>query len=198
MFRTIFIASLSLIILGCTQNVKKPKPLMEAPAITKRDLNLDNYFLNSLNSIRVKGTKCSKSAPPLRLNDALKKAAFTHAKDMGVNNFLGHSGSGTVFDVAKKKDGKKSSFLDRVIFFGYKAKAYDLIGEVVTKTKFKSSKLKDIKTNFKVTLNKLLKDPTHCKILTNPRFKDVGFGYYKTNNTYYWVIDLGETKESKK
>ncbi len=155
--------------------------------------NTDYYFVQELNNIRVQGTYCSAPAAPLAFNGYLKNAATAHARDMAFNKFLEHDGSGSALDIAKNKYIRQSNFIERILFFGYPAKKYDLLGEAVTKTSFKQTKTEDKKKNFQIALQKLIKDPAHCKVLMNPRFRDVGIGYYKAKDAYYWVIDLGET-----
>lgn len=169
------------------------------PSLNKKIINpqisatqLDYSFIQDLNQLRAKGTACSSPTTPLHFNSYLKKAAMAHAKDMAFNNFLEHDGSGDSLDVAKNKDIRQSSFIERILFFGYEAKPYNLLGEVVTKTKFKKDKKSDTKAHFQRALKAFINDPDHCKVLMNPRFKDVGVGYYKAKDGYYWVIDLGE------
>jgi len=149
-------------------------------------------FLKMVNEIRAKGAYCAPAAPPLRLNNYLETAAAAHAKDMALHGFLGHIGSGTQTDPAKKAPGIGSYFMDRILFFGYPAKSYDQVGENATLTKDKQNYKFPLKTHFKKALELYVNDPPHCKILLNPRFKDVGIGVYKSGKKYYWVMDLGE------
>ncbi len=185
MYRLVFIFILIFYINSCSQKDN----ISPAYANLNQNLTFDGYFINKLNEIRAKGTNCAPPAPPLRLNSALKKAAMAHARDMAMNNFLSHNGSGTPFDVAKGNQ-LRSSFIDRILFFGYPAKSYDLVGEAVKRVSLKKSA--DERELYEIALKDLIKDKSHCEILMNPRFKDVGFGVYRGKNYYYVVIDLGE------
>ncbi len=151
-------------------------------------------LLAMINAIRVSGTYCAPATSPLRLNKYLEQAAISHARDMALNNFLSHIGSGTSSDPARKAPGVGSNFMERIIFFGYPMRAYDLVGENVTLTKTKRQRL-SIKKHFQKALKLYVEDPPHCKILMNPRFRDVGIGVYKKGKKYYWVMDLGEIEK---
>jgi len=153
-------------------------------------------FLDMINSIRAQGAFCSPPAPPLKLNHYLEQASMEHAKDMALHNFVGHSGSGSETDPAKKAPGIGSNFMDRIIFFGYPVKGYDLVGEVAAITKDKKRKI-PINKHLKKAINLYLKDSAHCKIFMNSRFKDVGIGVYKKGKNYYWVMDFGETEKQR-
>ncbi len=152
----------------------------------------ENQLLAMINQIRTKGAKCAPPTAPLHQDIHLQKAAMMHARDLALNNLLQHDGSGTASDFAKKAPGMGSYFVDRIIFFGYPVPPYHLVGENVTKTNFKSKNDTDILAHFKRALKIYVDDPTHCKILMNPRFQDVGIGVYKKDNAYYWVVDFGE------
>jgi len=167
-------------------------------SLDKRAINLSPYkaaFINDIANIRAKGTKCGGPVDALRSSPQLEAAAKAHAKDMAINHFVQHDGSGTLTDPARKANGIGSTFIDRIIFFGYPAKSHDLVGETIAYTKNSLVKSDDIKKHFKQALNIIINDPPHCKILMNPRFKDVGIGVYKVNNGYYWAIDYGETEK---
>lgn len=151
-----------------------------------------------VNSIRQKGAVCAPPAPPLAYSSALERAAQAHAKDMALNNKLSHTGSGTVTDPAKSAVGVGSSHVERILYFGYPNKVGNLLGENITYVKFKSTGSQDYFTNFKKAIQNLVKDRTHCEIIMNPRFTDIGMGMYKTDDRFYFAMDLGErTKEVK-
>jgi len=153
--------------------------------------NFSSYTINYINKIRAKKSSCAPATTPLKYNNALEAAAMAHAKDMALNKYLEHFGSGSATDVAKTQNSSK--FYERILFFGYPAKTYDLVGEGVTYTKYKAYKTKNLKKLFKYAMDTLMNDYEHCKIIMNPRFKDVGVGYYQTKDRVYWVLDLGET-----
>jgi uncharacterized protein YkwD len=185
----------SFFILSCSSKTQKLEPIASNFYSDEFFENqTENYYVNQINQIRVKGSPCSKgSLPPLNFNKNLQESAMAHAKDMALHKKVTHSGSGTITDIAKQ-NGSNSSFIDRILFVGYPANQYDLLGEIVTKTKFKELKNRKSKEkHFKLALKKFINDPHHCQILTNPRFKDVGVGVAKGEDGYYWVINLGET-----
>ena len=153
-----------------------------------------SFFINYINEIRTKGSVCAAPTTPLQYNSFLQTAANEHSKDMAMNHKLTHDGSGTESDVARKMPSVGSNFFERILFFGYPAKANDLVGENITHVKFSSIKSQDKMKSFKRAIQIFLADPPHCKILMEPRFRDVGVGYYRTNDGYYWTVDFGETE----
>jgi uncharacterized protein YkwD len=199
MFRNIkYAIFITLIILfsGCNSAQKNIEP--KVAAVDKNEINLSPYkaeFVNEIANIRAKGTNCGGPADALRANPMLEAAAKAHVKDMATNHFVQHDGSGTATDPARRGMGIGSNFIDRIIFFGYPAKTHDLVGETIAFTKDSLVKSNDIKKHFKRALQIILNDPSHCKILMNPRFKDVGIGTYRTKDGYYWAIEYGEIKK---
>jgi len=187
-----------LLIVGCAkeQNINiDSKNRANKPFETYSDSNFKSKAIAYINSIRQKGAPCAPFAPPLRLNSHLEAAANAHAKDMAINNFLKHTGSGTIVDIAKPSNGVGSLFFERIIFFGYPVKPKQLTGENITYTKIKVVGTKDEFTHFKRAVNNLIADPPHCVIFMNPRFQDVGIGLFKTDKRYYWVLDFAEAKK---
>jgi len=173
----------------------QPDLLNSARGVDSNSINLSAYnaeFINEIANIRAKGANCGGPTDPLRYNPKLEAAAKAHAKDMAVNHFIQHDGSGTATDPARKANGIGSTFIDRIIFFGYPAKTHDLVGETIAHTKNSVIKSEDLREHFKRALKIIINDPPHCKILMNPRFQDVGIGVYKVKDGYYWVIDYGE------
>ena len=190
---TIFITLI--VILSACSSSNTANSTSSAVAVDKNMVNLSPYkaqFVNEIANIRARGASCGGPVDPLRTNPQLEAAANAHAKDMALNHFVQHDGSGTVTDPARKANGIGSTFIDRIIFFGYPAKTHDLVGETITHTKNSLVRSKDIRKHFKRALQIILNDPPHCKILMNPRFQDVGIGVYKSNDGYYWAIDYGE------
>ncbi len=198
MKRTLLIIPLLLILNSCSNNKNlKPSVPKVRYATSIEELSPIKYsqdiYVNYINQIRAKGAKCAPPAPPLKSNYYLERAAFAHANDMATNHFLKHTGSGTQTDPAKKAPGIGSIFFERVLFFGYPAKTYDLVGENITYIK---NSIVDGNKNrfasFKKAIDIFLADPPHCKILMEPRFRDVGVGYKSDGNGIYWVVDFGE------
>jgi len=193
---TIF-STLILLITACS-NVQSPNLQSNQREVDENSINLSAYraeFVNEIANIRAKGAQCGGPVDPLSPNSQLEAAAKAHAKDMAVNHFVQHDGSGTVTDPARKANGIGSTFINRIIFFGYPAKTHDLVGETIARTKDSSVKSDDIKKHFKQALRIILNDPPHCKIIMNPRFKDVGIGVYRVKDGYYWTIDYGEVEK---
>jgi len=158
-------------------------------------INLDKLkykMVNYVNSIRTMTQHCNAPSLPVGWNKELSKAASMHAKDMSINDFIGHLGSGTKYDIARKAPGMGSNFYERIIFAGYPIQPGELAGEIVTYTKYKIVGSKDIYENFVHAVQNFLKSPKHCALLTNPRFRDVGIAGYKTANKIYWVLEFGE------
>ena len=158
-------------------------------------VNLDPIkykILNYINSVRAKGNACGASAPPLAWNAKLEDAAIAHAQDMSSKNFLGHIGSGSNTDLAKKALGEGSNFYERIIYFGYPIKPQEVAGEIITYTKYRVVGSEMPYKNFTHAVDNFLHSPKHCAILMNPRFHDVAVASYKDNVKMYWVIEFAE------
>ncbi len=194
----LLMAAMLLLISSCaTQNhslsLKKKSNIAYNTTFSNVNLSpYENSFLAKINQIRTKGNRCAPATTPLRKNFYLQKAAMMHAKDMALHNFLSHTGSADVTDIAKKSSGAGSSFIDRIIFFGYQVAPNHLVGENIAKTIIKKGENNTLTQHFQRALEKMLNDPVHCKILMNPRFQEIGIGVYKGNDAYYWVFDFGE------
>ena len=195
--RAITLLFASFLVVGCansngSQNIMKRENLRPI-AYNAINSPFADYTLEYLNKIRLTGSNCANATTPLNYNVALEAAAMAHAKDMALNRHLEHDGSGTNVDIAKQNYGG-SKFYERILYFGYPAKPNDLVGEGVTYTTYKAYKTKDIKKLYKYAVDRLMKDYEHCKIIMNPRFRDVGVGYYQAKDRVYWVLDFGETE----
>jgi len=159
------------------------------------DLGAIKYkLLNYLNSVRSHGNSCGPSAPPVTWNRELELASIAHSKDMAINNFLGHLGSGKATDPARKGPGQGSNFYERIMYSGYPIKPGSLAGEILTYTKFRIVGNQEPYEHFVHAINNFLKSPAHCHIMMNPRFKDVGIAAYKDKEKMYWTIEFGEIK----
>jgi len=158
------------------------------------DINqFKDEMLQYINELRAQGTPCSApNSKPLTWNKTLEQAASAHVKDMALNNFFSHDGSGTSLDVAKPSPGIGSRFYERISYFGYPVKLNILLGETLGMTKTNITKSKLLYPNFKRSMEKLIKDSRHCKIITNPRFDYIGIGVYKALNRYYFVYDFAQ------
>lgn len=157
------------------------------------DLSAIKYkMINIINDIRVKGNHCGPSAPPLGWSQKLKNAAEAHARDISMHKSISHLGSGDVSDVARKAPGRGSNFYERIIYFGYPIKPGEIAGEIITYTKYRITGSKDPLLNFKRAVENFLRSPSHCHILMNPRFKNVGIAAYEDGEKIYWVIEFAE------
>lgn len=177
----------------------KPHLIYSYPKSSREEdanfVNLDPIkykVLNYINNIRAKGNSCGPSAPPLTWNKELEDAAISHAQDMSSKNFLGHMGSGSDTDPAKKAPGQGSNFYERIIYFGYPIKPQEVAGEIITYTKFRVVGNQAPYEHFTHAVNNFLHSPKHCSILMNPRFHDIGVASYKDNEKMFWVIEFAE------
>jgi len=199
MHKLLYITAASLIftISGCSVD-NSTVSYNQAQLNISTNTPIDAYksqMLSYMNSLRAGGAKCAPPAPALNWNNNLEKAAIAHTRDMGVNNLLTHSGSGTSYDLAKPMQGASSTFIDRINYFGYPTQPYMLVGENITYTLFKNTKTTDIMTNFKYAMNTIIHDKTHCEIFMNPRFKNIGVAMYKTKDRYYFAMELAENRK---
>jgi len=173
--------------IGCTSNnITTPTKVVTT---TNNEL-----MLKAINEVRQKGSACGGPAKPLTWNTSLENAARAHAQDMAMQGKISHLGSGTQYDIVGIKNGKPSTFIDRLKEYGFPYKVGNLVGETVARVSIKKSKDKSVASNFKKAIDKWLNDPPHCKIIMNPRFTDVGVGYYKKDDYYYFVVNLGENR----
>lgn len=100
--------------------------------------------------------------PPLRWNEKLEKAAYSHAADMERNRFFSHKGSNGKYSADRaSKAGYKWNFVGENIAWGY-----DSVSEVVLGWKTSSG---------------------HCRNMMHSGYTEMGAG--KTGT--YWVQVLG-------
>jgi len=194
------ISAITIIFMSACSINKKSVSLKQHSMAALSNVNISPYksqMLYYINQLRGGKAKCSPPAPPLIWNESLEKAATAHSRDMAINHMLSHSGSGTSYDVAKPMPGTSSSFIDRINYFGYKTKEYMLVGENITTVPISKTKTPDLMANFKHAVDNIVNDKTHCEILMNPRFQYIGMGMYKTNDKYYFTMDLAEAEKNK-
>lgn len=113
-------------------------------------------MLDAVNALRR-----ARGLAPLSLNAELNAAAFTHSRDMSVQNRPWHFGS----------DG--SSPLDRVRRVGY---AGSFLGELISET---------YETELQ-TLAAWMEQPQTRAIILNPEARDLGFGYFQEQTGKIW------------
>ncbi len=164
------------------------KSYVAAPDVSSRGFNRPikqtispqaRRFLAAINAVRARGAMCAPPAPPINYDNRLEAAARAHAQDMAYHKFLNHTGS----------DG--SNFLQRIGRYGYPANPGHILGEVLTFTKMSLTNTNDMQTSFERALENFLQSPNHCRIIMNPRMRDVGVGYTQTSTGYYWVMEFG-------
>jgi len=172
-----------------------PKLIYSFPKNFAGSVNLESIkykMLSIINDTRATGGQCAPSAPPLDWSVPLEDAARMHARDMSFNKHLTHMGSGTKYDLARKSDGRGSNFYERILYSGYPVKPGELAGEILTYTKYRITGNKIPLENFNRAVKNFLRSPSHCGILMNNRFKDVGVSAYEDGEKMYWVIEFGE------
>ncbi len=165
-------------------NVTFSKSLVhiQPPKISKAKIQ---EYLNIINSIRSRSQDCGQfgikpPAPPVRWNYNLYKAAYEHSRDMAMNDFLEHYGSGTKYDLTGKIYGASDHFL-RAKANGYKHNNY--IGENILYGNYHFTP--------RLVMKLFIQHDEHCPNMMNRRFKDVGVAYYynpQTGNEYWTVL----------
>ncbi len=190
MYKYFLLVSFLFIINSCA--TKNSDLNMEKSSNNINNNTQSNIILSYINEARAKGAKCAPPAPPLIWNSNLENAAISHSIDMAANNYLGHDGSGTYLDTGKKENGRGSTFIDRIKYFGYKIKPHLLVGENIAKTSHKVVGSSKLANNLKRVINNWLKEPAHCEILMNSRFKYVGGGAKTTSTHTYFTLDFAE------
>lgn len=130
-------------------------------------------MLAEINLARSKARLCGgdsfSAAPELTWNCQLEQAAWGHTSDMADNNFFSHTGS----------NGLNAG--NRVDASGYNWKVYgeNLAAGFLTEDK---------------TVEGLLDSPGHCRVLMNPKFKELGTARIFTEDndyTSYWTHVFG-------
>ena len=189
MYKKILLTSISLLIIsGCTSTEQNA-------SLPQKSKSIEAQMLEIVNNMRTKGASCSAPTTPMYWNQNLALAAAAHSKDMAVNKFVRHIGSGTITDPAKSDIGMGSTFIDRIKFYKYPVVTGSLVGENITRLSIKTTGSPDFIKNFKRGLEVIYKDEAHCKILMNPRFTDVAAQMYKSDGSYYFAIEFGERKK---
>ena len=126
----------------------------------------------AINKVRSEGCRCGrnyfKPADPLILNDTLHLSAADYASNMYQQNFFAHIGP----------DGKNVG--QRVDRFGY---SWKFIGENLGQGQ---SDIQELIGDWKRSF-------THCKLLMDPRFREMGMAMYKG----YWVLHVGIKEEKQ-
>lgn len=159
--------------------------------VNKNVLNIVNMS-SYVSDIRVKGSTCAAPANPVSWNSTLATIAQAHAKDIAEIGKITHSGSGSMLDPARPSINVGSTFIERMKYYGYGAKAGQLVGENLARTNIKITKSEEPMPNFKRAIANLMKDRVHCESIMNPRFNEIGMAVYRKGEHYYFVMELGE------
>ncbi|MCP3144361.1 CAP domain-containing protein [Pyxidicoccus xibeiensis] len=135
--------------------------------------NLEAQVLTLVNQRRAAGATCGgvakPAAPALTLDTRLRCAARKHSRDMGTNNFMGHTGS----------DG--STPWQRMTLAGY---TYRSAAENVAAGYSTAA----------AVVNGWMSSTGHCNNIMNPGLTQLGVGYYYApSSTYrhYWTQAFG-------
>lgn len=133
------------------------RPLPRLYAIKPEDTATIQFrILDSVNVLRR-----ARGLGPVALSAELNAAAFTHSRDMSLQNRPWHFGS----------DG--SSPIDRTRRAGY---AGSFLGELISET---------YETELQ-TLAAWSAEPVTREILLNPEARDIGFGWFQEENGKIW------------
>jgi len=158
-------------------------------------ISLQDKYLTLINHIRTLPISCGGMQGPtttLSWCGALYSAAKEHSEDMAANNHFSHTGSGTATDITAYNLGLSggSSPHQRASYNGYKER---LVFENIAKMPAESSDVSD--DDIIKTMEYILKDSGHCKVIMNPKLYSFGMAEEsKTINgkTYiFWTQDFG-------
>jgi len=135
--------------------------------------DISNNMLNLINQARAQERVCGNqlylAAPALQWNQQLVRAARIHAKDMATNDFFSHTGS------------DNSVAASRIQNTGY---TWIAIGENLAGA---------LETSAEV-VNTLLRSPTHCTVIMNPEFREMGAACQSNTDSeliLYWAQEFG-------
>ncbi len=123
----------------------------------------EKVFLKELNQLRAQGCYCGSPASPVTYNLKLNRSANSYAHKMSTMGFFSHS------------DENGHNVVERVEAVGYKWKA---VGE----------NLGIGQSDVKEALKDWIESESHCKMLMDPKFEEIGLGRYQK----IWVLHLGQ------
>ena len=154
--------------------VSKPYP---APSL---DRDTQQKYLQAINKARSTRRSCGKagsfsSAPALRWNDALYRAAYEHSNDMARSNTFSHKGSGGQFDwtATVQNYNRGSNFKERIENNGYK------------QWKNIAENIEAGASTVEKSMQHWLNADAHCANIMNPDFTDVGMAHiYKKDSKW--------------
>lgn len=163
---------LSIIFLsGCGSQTEYRQSTMipKAYHAPKIDTQLKQTYLNAINKVRSQARSCGSagsfaSAPALKWNDKLYKAAYEHSNDMSKSSCFSHKGSQSAFDWTAKVQrlGRSSSFKERIENNGYK------------KWKNIAENIAMGSPTLDMVMTQWVASDGRCANIMNPNFTDVG------------------------
>ena len=125
--------------------------------------DLNTEFIQKLNGIRVEGCHCGRPTTVVDFHPLLQKSAAAYAYQIVKDRHFDH------VDLRGRSVGQR---VDR---FGY---PWIKIGENLGKNQVDVDQL----------IQDWLKSPTHCKLMMNPAFNEVGLGRHQN----IWVLHMGK------
>ena len=136
------------------------------PVGNHSDKEFQLEILKEVNALRTKGCYCGDTYMPrvktVKWNQLLAKSARLHARDMHENNYFSH------INLQGKEIG------DRANAVGYDWK---FIGENIAEGQI----------NISEVMEDWLKSDTHCKLIMNPNFDEMGVSKFE----FVWVQHFG-------
>ena len=135
---------------------------------------LEDAIVVLVNSYRAKGATCGGKkygkAGPLTMQSGLRCAARKHSKDMVVSKFFSHTNK------------KGESPFTRIKKTGY---SFSTAGENIAAGNSSAAK----------TMQQWMKSPGHCANIMNPKYTQIGVGYYKGGKWgHMWTQTFGKPK----
>ena len=122
----------------------------------------EKIFLKELNQLRARGCYCGSPAPPVVYHPKLNQSATAYAQKMSSQGFFSHT------------DEHGQNVVDRVEATGY---SWKVVGE----------NLGTGQNDVKEALKDWIESESHCKMMMDPKFEEIGLGRYQK----IWVLHLG-------
>ncbi len=147
-----------------------PPPTIPLPAAVPATTAEQQEFITLINATRSQPRNCGSTAMPavgpVTLEPRLIAAAQAHAKDMGVNDFFSHTGTGG------------TTAASRLAATGYKALT---VGENITREMM----------NVPQAIAAWLQSPGHCKNIMEASAVHMGLGkYLNAKRSLYLVVNM--------
>ena len=160
----------------------------EAPEISQSEIE---HILAVINSARVVSQVCGGvrfgATSKFRWNKMLYRAAYEHTNDMVKSGIFSHFGSATANDwtYSVQNLSRASHVRERAENNGYIH--FKALGENVASGY----------ATIEQTLKQWLSSPGHCRLLMNPRYKEIGVAHLSRTNDplhyrHYWTIVFGD------